>query len=594
MQSPIVGIDLGTTNSVVAILEDKLPKTLLVDGQKLLPSVVSLTQEGMLVGKVAKNMAILEPANTVSSIKRKMGQDVEIAIGDLKMRPEEISAVILQKIRQTVIAHYQLSEEAIVKAVITVPAYFTEEQRTATKQAAELAKLQVERIINEPTAAALAYGMSHLDETILAIYDLGGGTFDISVIESDAGLVEVKATMGNNQLGGDDFDTLLADKIWDDFVAANQLGNIEASRKEKARLIRIAEQTKIKLSNSESVAIQESFFLKVDGTDYHLEQTLTRKDFETLIGAKIQETVTLLKKAIEEAELTKADLSGIILVGGSSRIPLISRLIKEQLKITPTLIDLPDEAVAHGATIQGAIINKLDVDTVLVDITPHSLGVAAADDQTYSIDNMMELMARQKAIEAGDAKPDDFLDDLKAAAIIPKNTPIPVRKSKLFYSSVEFQKKYLIRVYQGEGGRFHDEDNRIIGKAELEVKKPQEEGEVEVTFELDINGLLKMSAVETKTKEEVSAVFQSSKGQRIRKSQLQAVEVLSTEATENALLKRADTLLQNAEVDEEDKTELQELVTAYKAAEKAEEVDKLAKLEDEILDLLYYLEKAEA
>ncbi len=591
MQSLIVGIDLGTTNSVVAILEDKLPKTLLVDSQKLLPSVVCLTEEGMLVGKVAKNMAVLEPQNTVASIKRKMGQDVEVTIGNRKMRPEEISSVILQKIRQAVVDHYQLTKDTIVKAVITVPAYFTEEQREATKQAADLASLQVERIINEPTAAALAYGMSHLDETILAIYDLGGGTFDISIIESDAGLVEVRATMGNNQLGGDDFDELLAEKIWRDFLVKNRLTHREPSRKEQARLIRIAEQTKIKLSASESIDLQESFFVKEGGKDYHLETTIKRREFEKLIHKKIQETISLLKKAIEDADLTKADLAGIILVGGSSRIPLISQLIQEQLKITSSLIDLPDEAVAHGATIQGAIINKLDVDTVLVDITPHSLGVAVADDRTYSIDNVMELMARQKAIESGDAKADDFLDDLGAAAIIPRNTPIPVRKSRKFYSAVEFQKKYLIEVYQGEDERFYDEGNRIIGKAELEVKKPQESGEVEVTFELDINGLLKMSAVETTTKEEVGATFQSSKGKKVRKSQLQQLEIVSTEVAENALLKRANNLLQNQAIDQEDKEELQELMDAYQKAEQAEAVEELAKLEDEILDLLYYLEK---
>jgi len=591
MQTPIVGIDLGTTNSVVSILEDKLPKTLLVDGQKLLPSVVCLTTEGMLVGKVAKNMAILEPENTVASIKRKMGQDIEISIGDRSMRPEEISAVILQKIRQAVIDHYQLAADAIVKAVITVPAYFTEEQREATKQAAELANLQVERIINEPTAAALAYGMSHLEETILAIYDLGGGTFDISIIESDAGLVEVRATTGNNQLGGDDFDALLTEKIWKDFLATNNLGDVAASRKEQARLTRIAEQTKIKLSSSESVDIQESFFFKVNDTSYHLEQTITRKDFEALIHDKVAETVTLLVKAIEEANLTKADLAGIILVGGSSRIPLVSQLIEAQLKMQPVLIDLPDEAVAHGATIQGAIINKLDIDTVLVDITPHSLGIAVVDDQTYSIENMMELMKRREAIEAGEAKKEDFPSDLGAAAIITKNSPIPIKKSRLFYASSPFQKEYVIEVFQGEGDRFSE--NRIIGEAQLEVKDPVEDGKVEVTFELDINGLIKLTAVETSSKAEVEAVFQSSKGKKIRKSQLKEVEVLSTQVTENALIKRAEALLALPTTEEEDKGELQTLVDDYRTAEANEAVDDLARLEDEILDLLYYLEKEE-
>jgi len=592
MQTPIVGIDLGTTNSVVSILEDKLPKTLLVDGQKLLPSVVCLTTDGMLVGKVAKNMAILEPENTVASIKRKMGQDVEITIGNRQMRPEEVSAVILQKIRQAVLDHYQLAADAIVKAVITVPAYFTEEQREATKQAAELAKLQVERIINEPTAAALAYGMSHLEETILAIYDLGGGTFDISIIESDAGLVEVRATTGNNQLGGDDFDALLAAKIWEDFLATNKLGNIAASRKEQARLNRIAEQTKIKLSTSESVDIQESFFFKTNDTNYHLEQTITRKDFEALIHDKVAETVTHLAKAIDEADLTKADLAGIILVGGSSRIPLVSQLIEAQLKMKPVLIDLPDEAVAHGATIQGAIINKLDIDTVLVDITPHSLGVAVIDDLTYSMENVMELMKQKEAIEAGEAKEEDFPDDLAAAAIITKNSPIPIKKSSFFHASSPFQKKYLIEVFQGEGERFHE--NRIIGEARLEVKDPVEDGKIEVTFELDINGLLKLTAVETSSKVEVKATFQSSKGKKMRKSQLKEVEVLSIEVTENTLIKRAEALIVIPTIDAEDKEELQTLVDSYRTAEANEAVEELAKLEDEILDLLYYLEKAEA
>lgn len=589
MRDPIIGIDLGTTNSVVSILEDKLPKTLLVDDNKLLPSVVCLTDEGVLVGKVAKNMAVLEPENTIASIKRKMGQDITVSIGNRQMRPEEISSIILQKIRQTVIAHYNLSDDAIIKTVVTVPAYFTEEQREATKQAAELANFQVERIINEPTAAALAYGMSHLDETILAIYDLGGGTFDISIIESDAGLIEVLATTGNNELGGDDFDALLAEKIWKDFLTANQLGQLEMSRKERTRLTRIAEQTKIKLSSAKSVELQESFFLKVNDTDYHLEQTISQEDFEALIHDKVNETVSLLKKAIDEADLTKADLEGIILVGGASRIPLVSKLIEEQLKIKPVLIDLPDEAVSHGATIQGAIINKLDVDTVLVDITPHSLGIAVLDDETYSLDNMMELMERRKAIEAGEAKPEDFQDNLGAAAIIPKNTSIPVKRSDFFHSVTEFQKKYLIEVYQGEEDRFYK--NRIIGEAQLEVKTPVEDGKIEVTFELDINGLLKLTAVETTTKESVKAEFQSSKGKKTRKNQLEKINILPTAITENTLIKRAETFLSSSEVEEDDKEELQELIDNYRKAEKEEAIDKVAELEDDILDLLYYLEK---
>ena len=589
MQNPIIGIDLGTTNSVVSILENKLPKTLLVDGNKLLPSVVCLSSEGILVGKVAKNMAILEPENTVASIKRKMGQDLTIPIGDRQMRPEEISALILQKIRQAAIEHFQLAADTVVRAVVTVPAYFTEEQREATKQAAELAQLQVERIINEPTAAALAYGMSNLEEVIFAIYDLGGGTFDISIIESDAGLVEVRATTGNNQLGGDDFDALLSEKIWTDFLKDNKLENREPSRKEAARLTRIAEQTKIKLSESDKVEIQESFFYKNGDTNFHLEQTIDRNDFEDLIREKIAETVKHLKKAIEEAGLTKDDLEGIILVGGSSRIPLVSKMITEQLKMQPMLIDLPDEAVSHGATIQGAIIDNLDVDTVLVDITPHSLGIAVLDDQTYSMENVLKLMRRREEAKERGKDEEDIQSDLGAAAIIAKNTPIPVRRSDFFYSSSEFQKKYLVEVFQGEEERFYG--NRIIGEVELAVKNPLENGKIEVTFELDINGLIKLTAVETTTKEVVKAEFQSSKGKKIRKSQLNEIQILSTKVTENTLIKRAESFMELENMEQEDKEELQELIDKYKQEQAADNTDKMTELENEILDLLYYLEK---
>ena len=595
MHDPIVGIDLGTTNSVVSILEDKGPKTLLIDDSKLLPSVVSLTPEGVLVGKEARNMAILEPENTIASIKRKMGKDLTVSIGDKEMRPEEISALILQKIRQAVVAHYQLEDSAVVRAVITVPAYFTEEQRSATKQAAEIAKLKVERIINEPTAAALAYGISNLEEAMYAVYDLGGGTFDVSVIESDAGLVEVRASTGNNQLGGDDFDELLAEVIWNTFVADNNLGDIKPSRKEAARLNRIAEQTKIQLSEVDSVEIQESFFYKQEDVNYHLEQVIGRADFEDLIRDKIEETVKHLSQAILEADLTRSDLNGIILVGGSSRIPLVSTMIEEKLKIKPVLIGLPDEAVSHGATIQGSIINKLDSNTVLIDITPHSLGIGTMDEQTTSVENMMKVMKLREEAEAKgeEIKEEDLPLDLVAAVLIPKNTPIPVKRSDFFYAASEFQKAYIIEVFQGEGKRFGE--NKMIGETLLKVKDPVEEGKIKVTFELDINGLLNVTAVEVNTNEVVHAQFQSSTGQTVTDTQVAKMRVLASfkTATENTLLKRATAMLEREEVEQEDKVDLQVLVDQYKNEEAAGNTEGLSKIEEEILDLLYYLEKEE-
>jgi len=566
---------LGTTNSVVSILQDKHPQTIPVDGEKLLPSVVSLTDEGFIVGRVAKNMAILEPERTVSSIKRKMGQNIELSLGGRKMRPEEVSALILKKLRQAALEHLKLGDGAALRAVITVPAYFTEEQRGATKQAAELANLQVERIINEPTSAALAFGMSQLQSATYAVYDFGGGTFDVSVIESNGGLVEVLSTTGDNQLGGDDLDQLLAGWLWERFLKKNNLAGIQRSRKEDARLLRIAEQTKIKLSVEKEVGVQEGFFLKHKDVNYHLEQSVSRDDFENLIRQKVQQTVTHVRSAVEDARLEISTLDGILLVGGSSRIPLISAMIEQQLGVAPVLIDLPDEAVSHGATIQGAIIDKVDVDTVLVDITPHSLGIGSLDDQSFDT----FYLAKTKK---------DRLD-LHAAAIVPKNTPVPVKRTKTFYSSVDFQKKYHIRVFQGEKPRFHD--NKTIGETHLEVGSPVEEGSIDVTFELDLDGLLKVTAVETTTRENVKAEFKSSRGIRTQKSQLEEALLVSGESANAALLKRAEALFGKGSLAKDDQKDLQALLDRYRRQLAMSETEEAHASEAELLDMLYYLEE---
>ncbi len=578
MANPIIGIDLGTTNSVVSILKEKLPQTILVDNAKLLPSVVCYTDSKFIVGQTAKNMAILEPENTVLSIKRKMGQDVSLKIGDREMRPEEISAVILKKIRDIVVEQFGFNENLPVRSVITVPAYFTEEQRNATKQAAEIAALQVERIINEPTAAALAFGMSALEEAVYAIYDLGGGTFDISIIESMDGLVEVLATKGNNELGGDDFDKLLMDFIWARFLKQNKIVNVYRTSKEEARLIRIAEQTKIKLSTEKVVAVQESFFFKNNGINYHLEMEISRAEFEGLIREKIQSTITLLAEALDAAKLKAAELDGIILVGGSSRIPLVTDMIQKKFTVDASLINYPDEAVSHGATIQGAIIDNQEIDTVLIDITPHSLGVAVMDDTTYS--KLYSLSPEQVG--------KDYKPDLGAGVVIRQNTPIPTKKSQKFSASSRFQKKFEINVYQGEGKRY--EDNQDIGTAMLEVKEPLEHGTIEVTFELDINGLLKITAEETTTKESVHAEFKSSKGVRVHKSQVKKEEMASKEESDNVLIRRAEKLLDNDGTQAEDKIELTGLIAKYQQKQEAGDQAALEETENELLDLLYYLE----
>lgn len=577
--SPIVGIDLGTTNSVVSYIgADKNPVTLEVDGSKLLPSVVSLTDQGFIVGQTAKNMLVLEPQKTIASVKRKMGQDVLLPIGNHQLRPEEISALVLKKIKQSVHKHFGLNDSELLRAVVTVPAYFTEEQRDATKQAAELAGLQLERIINEPTAAALAFGLSQMDEAVYAIYDFGGGTFDVSVIESNDGLVEVLASTGNNHLGGDDLDAALANFIWESFLKNNKLPvNTVVSPQEQARLTRIAERTKIRLSSEKTVTIQESFFANLKGMSYHLDVIVERTDFEDLIMPKVLETIVHLEKAVKEAQLTFDDLDGIILVGGSSRIPLIYKQIEEKLNIVPLLIDLPDEAVAHGAAIQGAIIDGVDIDTILVDITPHSLGIAAAD--TSLMENMFKEML------GGRGNPDKML---KAIPIIPKNTPVPTKRTERFSAVMPFQKKYQLQIFQGENKMFVD--NKQIGETYLDIEHPVEEGNIEVVFALDINGLLHVTAVELTTQETVVVTVKSSRGKKVRENRSQSLQVVTaTHLTDHTLLNRADALLNNPDLNEEDKSELTALAIRFKAALSHEASDAGA-IETELLDLLYYLE----
>jgi molecular chaperone DnaK len=575
----IVGIDLGTTNSVVSYLaEDKSPVTLEVDSAKLLPSVVSLTDSGFIVGQTAKNMLVLEPTKTIASIKRKMGQDITFTLGKHTMRPEEISGLILKKIKQTVVQTFSLNENDVLRAVVTVPAYFTEEQRDATKQAAELAGLKVERIINEPTAAALAFGLSQMDEAVYAIYDFGGGTFDVSVIESNEGLIEVLASTGNNSLGGDDLDQLLADFIWSAFLKTNKLPlDTPCYENEKARLIRIAERTKIQLSDTPSVNIQESFFANIKGINYHLEIPINRSDFESLILSKVKETIEHLQKAVKEAGITFDNLNGIILVGGSSRIPMIAQMIEEQLNVVPILIDLPDEAVAHGAAIQGAIIDGVDIDTILVDITPHSLGIA--------VSNREERMEDMMAMLRGGGNLDK---SLRAAVIISKNTPIPTKRSDRYFSGVPFQEKYHLKIFQGENPYF--DDNKNIGETYLEVENPVEDGIVDVTFALDINGLLNVTAVEATTGETVQVVLKSSRGKKIREDRLKDLNIASdVTESDHTLLRRAESLLSSNQLNEEDKAELGELSQRFRTA-LSENAPSVSSIETELLDLLYYLE----
>jgi len=508
-----------------------------------------------------------------------MGQDVELAIGDKKMRPEELSALIIKKVKATARDYFQLSETETIRAVITVPAYFTEQQRQATRQAAELAGLELERIINEPTAAALAFGMSSLEEAIYAVYDLGGGTFDISVIESENGIIEVLATTGNNELGGDDFDEALAAFIWTRFLKSNKLSGVKKDRRTAAKLLQLAESAKIHLSTEQKYTISESFFFSYKKQNYHLETIITKKEFEELISNQIDQTVELLKQAVKDAKLKIDEVDGILLVGGSSRIPLVKERIEAATGILPQLMDLPDEAVAHGAAVQGAIIDKKEIDAILVDITPYSLGVGAMDDIAHQ--SIMETINNYD-------KPEDFEPNLGASVLIKKNNPVPVRQKRLFYASGPFQKKFQIRVFQGEKDRF--KDNKQIGECFLELEKPPEYPEVEIEFHLDINGILNIEAVETATKKKVNATFQSSRGQKIRKELLEETIMVSSSTADNLLIKRAENLLASESLSEEDTEDLKDLIEQYKTEQLSDNQVGLESTKTELLDLLFYLE----
>lgn len=583
-KNTIVGIDLGTTNSVVSVFTENEPKTIKIDNQKLLPSVVSYSDGTFIVGQTAKNIAILEPEKTCLSIKRRMGENISIELGEKKLRPEEISSIILKKIKKAVEQKLDMTFDKL-RAVITIPAYFTEVQREATKQAAELADIKVERIINEPTAAALAFGLNKIDDAVFAIYDLGGGTFDISLIENNAGIIEVLSSKGDSKLGGDDFDELLLEYIWDKFAKKHALKQ-KPTRKELARLKKIAEETKIKLSNDTTVTIQENFFTKVKDKPLHLELTITRNEFEELIKPLINKTIDLFEDTFDDAGIEPEEIEGIILVGGSSLIPLVSKTIEEEFDLIPSLIERPDEAVSHGATIQGAIINKFDVDTILVDITPHSLGVKV---QSMDPNTVLEKLMQNGVIdpENEDLDVEKIMEDfMETGFIIQKNTPIPVSRTRRFYASVPFQKAYDIQIYQGENRK--PDDNHYIGNTLFEVKKPVELGQIEVTFKLDINGILHMSATQIQTGDEVKATFKSSRGLKKRKKDV--IEEVAAESEANKMLiTRAEKVLKT-DISDEDKEDLKSLIEKYKNAILNND-DILKEIETELMDILFFLEK---
>ncbi|MEY3807512.1 MAG: hypothetical protein RI893_488 [Pseudomonadota bacterium] len=578
MNEIIVGIDLGTTNSEVAIIENGQVHVITDNGRKILPSFVGIDDQGnILVGETARNQYLVYPERTVKSIKRLMGQDIKVDLAGHDYAPQEISAIILKRLKA--IAE-QYVKQPISKAVITVPAYFSDAQRQATREAGEIAGLEVVRMINEPTAAALAYGGNQVEQKRMLVYDLGGGTFDVSVVNIEASVVEVLSSHGDNHLGGDDFDQQIIEYILDHLIESKGVDARQHSQA-LARITRAAENAKFVLSDQPFVKIEEEYLLEHEGAAIHLSLELSRLDYEDMIEDYINATIDSVHIALKGAKLTPVDIDEIVLVGGSTRTPCIRERLFKEFGFEPHSEVDPDLCVAMGAATQAAMISGQKVDAVLVDVTPYTYGTSALDYLN------------------GEYYPYTYVP------IIHKNSALPIRKTEAFFTNHDGQKVVDVTIYQGEDP---DALNNIkIGEFCVEGLQDVEAGNViTVTLALDLNGMLQVSAQEKATGLEKSITIQNalsrfeletldSARRRVNKlfGQIDQASDVHTESPTDVveackLVAKAEALFDKSS--DEDKEDMIDLIEDIQTCIEENDSDRLKEAATKLADIIYYLE----